>query len=417
MSYHYITFVPLDTCIGTSLDTFNSNYTSLDLNIKELSSSVESRTNYLSSALQTVSATQQTKVSFLSSQVPVISSGIMDQLNFTSIVSSGPNNTVPVVLYGKQNFSYSDIDTGIVAKGNGATLAQAPDNTVEGGYKRGGYSTDFQRKRTLPNQVALGDYSVILNGHSNLVLNSFDAIAGGFYNTVSATASSCGFIGAGSNNSVNSEYSTIICGYGNSALSAYSISIGSNNNVDKKYLSIVGNYNTTSVAVSSLGGGYADIPASTCSASNILGSFGKPYYEGHTVYSNSCFTSAGDSQYSVLICRAITNNNNVWMGPVFVPSPNIPNMVPPTSRFWNARIIITGVNTDGNVAFYDNYLTCFKNNAGGLSISPSLVNQSSNGTSLQLSTFSNILVEIEVQSSDSKTWYWTAVVEMVDISY
>lgn len=416
---YYTTFIPLETCIGSSLQTFNTNYTSLDLNIKQLSSSVENRTNFLSSTLQSVSAAQQTKIMFLSSQVPVISSGIMQQLNFASIVSSGPNNVVPVVLYGKQDFSYDNIDTGIVAKGNGSTLAQAPDNTVDGGSKRGKKVTDFQRNRSVSNQTARGDYSVILNGHSNMTVNSFDVVTEGFYNTISATTSSYGFIGAGSENIINSQYSTILCGTGNSALSAYSFAVGNNNNADRFHLSVIGNSNVTTVSLSNNGGGiYNNVPASTCSAANIIGSFGKPYYEGHTVYSNSCFTSAGDSQYSVILCKGITNNNTTMLAPVSanLSLNNIPNMSPPAGRFWNMKIIITGVTSDGLVAYYDESITCFKDNTGVLSnIGP--INKSSEGTSLLLSRFGNVLVQIQVTSSGSKTWYWTGLLEIVDVAY
>lgn len=429
MNYNYITFVPLETCIGNSLNTFNVNYTSLDLNIKELSSSVESRTNFLSSTLQSVSAAQQNRIMFLSSQIPVISSGIVDQLSFVSLVSSVPNNSIPVILYSKQDSSYDNIDTGIVAKGTGATLARAPNNSVSGGNKRGSYATDFQFTRANSNQVAGADYSVILNGTSN---------------SISSVSGQYSFIGAGNLNYINSQYSNVLAGTSNSALSAYCSLMGNNNfNQIGNNTTIFGNRNTTLRTLSAFTAtGFSPVTASSGSGAFIIGTEGQSYYENQAIYSNGDFTTIGDAQHFVLILRDFTQGSDYikHMAPIAVNGFNIageptppglpmPNFRMPGTgrRIWDVRLTVTAVTSSGLVDYYStpvNFIWRTKND-GSIDTWENwgtfyMANHASTGNSFFIGFQGNYLFQINVSSfphNDTPRWNWTAVLEINDMSW
>ncbi len=89
-----------------------------------------------------------------------------------------PNATVPV--HGWQaKGNEANIDLLLAAKGTGAILAQAPDNTATGGNKRGARAVDWQMARTAATQVASGDYSTISGGGHNTASGQCSAIPGG----------------------------------------------------------------------------------------------------------------------------------------------------------------------------------------------------------------------------------------------
>lgn len=101
--------------------------------------------------------------------------------------TTAPNATVPVdsltAVTGTTNGDFA-----ILPKGNGAILANIPDNAVSGGNKRGQYAVDFQVSRFDVLQVASGNYSVIIGGQSNKATNTH-TVVGGYSNTASATYS------------------------------------------------------------------------------------------------------------------------------------------------------------------------------------------------------------------------------------
>ena len=79
--------------------------------------------------------------------------------NFTESISTAvPNAVTPAARLIATNAA-TNVDFVMSPKGNGALLAQIPDNTVTGGNKRGQYAVDLQMGRTASNQVASGDYS------------------------------------------------------------------------------------------------------------------------------------------------------------------------------------------------------------------------------------------------------------------
>lgn len=155
--------------------------------------------------------------------------------------TAAPNATKPVnalaVLSGA-----TDADFALLPKGNGAYLAQIPDDTAVGGAKRGAYAVDFQRLRTnslsYVSHVAGGLAAFIGNGENNKASATLSAVVNGTSNQSTANQS---FIGNGTaNNSggANSailngqycgtpaEYSTVLNGFNCTADGAYSVAMG-----------------------------------------------------------------------------------------------------------------------------------------------------------------------------------------------
>ncbi len=148
--------------------------------------------------------------------------------NFTeSVNTSAPNATVPVCSLTAANAA-TDVDWVFAVKGNGARLAQVPDNTTNGGNKRGTGAFDFQTSRTANTQVALGQRSTICNGQNNTttsngtngfigggsggtVSNANAAVVGGNTGTASGSRS---FVGCGQSTTASGTDSAAIAGNG-----------------------------------------------------------------------------------------------------------------------------------------------------------------------------------------------------------
>jgi len=168
--------------------------------------------------------------------------------------TASPNATVPVDALTATDASYTNIDVAIVAKGNGATLAQVPDASTTGGNKRGTYATDLQKQRSGATQVASGNNSVVCGGSNNTASSAHSAVAGGQTNAASNTFT---FIGSGSSNTASGSYSIIGGGASNTASATYSgIGSGLSNTSSQNYGYICGGQsNTVSGALAFIGGG------------------------------------------------------------------------------------------------------------------------------------------------------------------
>ena len=153
----------------------------------------------------------------------------------------------------------SDVDFAIVAKGTGATLANIPDNTATGGNKRGPWATDLQKLRADETRVAAGSASVICGGGYNTVNSEYSVVVGGFGNTIDST-STYSTVGGGSNNSVaNSVQAVIAGGVSNQVKQTFgTIGGGSNNICDGPAASIGGGANNIIIVgeYSTIAGGY-----------------------------------------------------------------------------------------------------------------------------------------------------------------
>jgi hypothetical protein len=386
---YFSSTIDLDTCIGNSLNTFNQNFTSLDLNTKELSTISQTRTDFLSSRMESVSA------------------DISSTLTFYNFVSSFPNDSVAVMVFSGNNNSFDNADTGIIAGGTGATLAQAPGPFIATGNKRGQFVTDFQETRSELTHVASSDYSVLLNGSSN---------------TISGSNGRYGFIGCGNLNLIAANYSTILCGTSNKLINFYGFACGVNNtNAYGTHSFICGSNNTNSYATA---GPNPLTTNSTGSGAYMFGSNGVSYYENQGIYSNGMNNfRSGDSQQTVLLFRDITTSATKikHMGPVSVNNYNVtlPNFLPiNTNVVWNMKLNVVGVTSAGDVSFFNVSSFIIRRTSSSLNIlSGGGVYNGLNATKLTLSAIQNYLVVIDVEQTDNKTWYWTALVETLQTRY
>lgn len=187
--------------------------------------------------------------------------------------TASPNATVPVDALTATDASYTNIDVALVAKGSGATLAQASDATATGGDKRGTNATDWQKVRSSATQVASGSRSTISGGANNTASGSRAAVVGGDTNTASSTYAfvGCGqantasiahsFVGGGQSNTAQTGTHATVCG-GSGAIASgqYSFIGGGNNNAATAQYGSVngGNSNTANGTFSFVGGGFAN---------------------------------------------------------------------------------------------------------------------------------------------------------------
>lgn len=123
----------------------------------------------------------------------------------------------------------TDVDAALVAKGNGATVAQIADGTAAGGDNRGQYATDFQKSRVAAAEVASGERSVIVGGTGNKATATHAVAVGGNGNTASGVQSvvvggangqatnTSTFIGAGSACVASGVRASVVGGLSNEA--------------------------------------------------------------------------------------------------------------------------------------------------------------------------------------------------------
>lgn len=69
--------------------------------------------------------------------------------------------------------------------GNGAVMAQSPDNGLAGGNPRGQNAVDWQTVRGSASAVASSSFSTIAGGNGNVASNAGAAVGGGQFNTAS----------------------------------------------------------------------------------------------------------------------------------------------------------------------------------------------------------------------------------------
>jgi hypothetical protein len=176
---------------------------------------------------------------------------------FTEISSTvSPNDVTNVHALSVNNPVTTNVDVALVAKGNGATLAQIPDLSASGGNKRGVFATDWQKSRSDPAQVASGGYSTIGGGRNNRATANDATVGGGQSNTASATRSTVGggvnntassttaTVGGGSENTANAQAATVGGGQSNTASGIFAVVAGGiGNTSDGEHSSILGGEN------------------------------------------------------------------------------------------------------------------------------------------------------------------------------
>lgn len=394
--YYYLpsSLVTRTMFIGDSLNLLNACFTSLDIGLYTLSTYTDNRINFLSSTTISVSSTLSTRINFLSTTFISVSSELQRQINNLQISSVDiPNNGVPFFGFTYKDTPYNNFDIALSAKGSGSFLAQVPDNTLSGGNKRGAYSVDLQKSRTSATQVVSGNYSFLGGGSSNTVNGNYSFVGGGKNNYNSGNYS---FLGGGENNFVVGDYSGVTGGKGNSALSAYSMIMGGQNNRAGENSFVGGGLNNSALA----------------SASIIPGGNGAvTYHVGQFSHANGFFASAGDSQFSRFILKGTTDGSTPSI--LLKPSSDT-NFSMPNNRIWNMDIKIAGVDTNGNVAKY-NQTFVTRNLSNTLSAMYGSGVYTDGGTSVNLTVSSNDVVCVSALGT-SDIWRWTAVIEAIDVA-
>ncbi|AZZ36612.1 hypothetical protein CIK05_07355 [Bdellovibrio sp. qaytius] len=145
-----------------------------------------------------------------------------------SVNSAAPNATIKVAQL-LVSGSTTHMDLALSPKGQGAILAQVPDNTATGGNKRGSYSVDLQMGRSTSAQVASGLYSAIVGGNGNTADGNYSAVVGGFSNTAHGNYA---FVGGGIGNTASGTAAAVLGGQSSSVS-------GSNSTVAGGYITNV----------------------------------------------------------------------------------------------------------------------------------------------------------------------------------
>ncbi len=251
--------------------------------------------------------------------------------------TTAPNDTVNVASLTSAVASTNG-DLALVAKGNGAVVAQIPTGTLAGGNKRGQRAVDFQMIRLNAVEVASGENAVLVGGYANksTALQTFvgggaynyatqqrSAVMGGASNAANGVASAIvgglenttsnlgAFIGGGRYNVVSGDYSGTICGYENTTSGTYAFTGGGRSNTNSaEYATVAGGRtNTASSGYTFIGGGNNN----TTSGVNAVvsgGSYNTASRGYATVGGGSGNTATGSSSTDYYATVAGGNNNN-----------------------------------------------------------------------------------------------------------
>lgn len=184
----------------------------------------------------------------------------------------------------------TDVDAALVAKGNGATVAQIADGTAAGGNNRGQYATDWQKARGAATQVASGNYSTIVGGWLNTASGDF-AVLGGVNNT-----------GTGDGN--------VVLGRQNQVTTPYAAAVGYNNTVNNQGVIAMG-YQTQATANGAVAYGLS-VTASGQNATAVSGGGGVASGNGSSVLGG--FGNAASGVGSVAVGGQNNTASGYWAG-------------------------------------------------------------------------------------------------------
>ena len=250
----------------------------------------------------------------------------------TAISTASPNSSAPVASWAATNAA-TNVDAAFVAKGNGATLAQVPTATLAGGDKRGIYATDFQKVRSASNQVASGQYSVLVGGEQNAVHGQHAVVAGGYSNSANQQK---GFVGAGQSNAAG-DHSGVVCGSGNSAVGGqYGFIGGGISNVVDEASSWIP------------GGGYATTRGRKCVGA----------------WAGGNFSAVGDAQHAVGVLRRSTSDATQTELSLDGASPTWYNrwVLPNNSSYLVRGQVVARQDSTGDTAMWE-FVACIKRGA------------------------------------------------------
>lgn len=244
-------------------------------------------------------------------EATIPSGGGLEHLVETLYVDA-PNDVVTAVQL-KADGAAVDIALALSPKGNGPIQAQVADGTTAGGTTRGANAVDLQRSRGNADQVASGSRSVIVGGLHNKAsgLNSF--IGGGAQNTASGSHSILvggyangisggeAFLGGGDSNEVATSHGAIVGGELNliNSVGLHGfIGAGKNNRVSHQQSSVVGGENNVASGQASVVlGGFGNTASTVYSA--VLGGNSNEASGSHSLVFGSNSNASG--AYSVAL--------------------------------------------------------------------------------------------------------------------
>jgi hypothetical protein len=147
----------------------------------------------------------------------------------------------------------ANVNAAIRPKGTGAILASVPDGTITGGNARGTNAVDLQLSRNNANQVASGNFSVIVGGVNSRVTANNSFIGAGEANSISASFAT---IGGGRSNTISQSDATICGGQTNTASGQHSfVGSGNLNTASGQYSAVTGGQSNTASGAGFVGGG------------------------------------------------------------------------------------------------------------------------------------------------------------------
>lgn len=289
---------------------------------------------------------------------------------------------MPIAEYPKSNSSSS---SGGGTVQDPTTKAIIPtDEGIPIGNARGNNATDLQTVRTSASQVASGDYSTVF-GKQNTA-SGLASVSLGYGNTASSTIA-------------------VALGYNNTSSSPYAVAIGLGNTTSKDYSTSIGKENTSSQFY-------------TVS----LGQKSVSYIQGQFSFSNERITSAGDSQYSVLVLRERTVNATPKIMTLNFAG-NLVRTVLPSGKTWRFVIELVAKNTSNGDTFAATYVGAIKR-VGSTTSLIGTVTERDKVNDAGASTWSvavtandtNESLDITVTGEASTTINWCAVVHLTEVA-
>ena len=213
--------------------------------------------------------------------------------------TTSPNNTVNASRL-LVDAGTSNADIVLQPKGNGAVLAQLPDNSTTGGQKRAAHAVDLQTYRSNSYDVAYGQYSVVSGGNSNRASNHYAVVVGGHNNNSSGT----GAVSGGGYNTTSGTYGASF-GYGNNNSGFQSTAFGQYNTITNSGCLTVGAFNVDYGSTSYL---FGQNHQNNANYNFLIGYFAKGDQQHVFSQSSGANASAGDSQGQMKVLRQLTND-------------------------------------------------------------------------------------------------------------
>jgi hypothetical protein len=327
----------------------------------------------------------------------------------------------------------TNADFAIVPKGNGAILAQVPDNTVTGGNKRGQYAVDLQRDRSVvATSVASGNYSCIPGGKGNKAAGDA-SFSVGLNNSSNSTAD----VTIGNlNTATGGGYPSVAIGESNSSSTGYAYSFGVLNAASGSQSMAVGHSNTTSsqpsfsFGMSNISNAVGALTLGRLNTANgnystVIGYQGHSFgIYGRQVYASGQEGTAGDAQASKFILKNRTTNDTATTITTDSGAAGAANQVILSNqsayRFKGSIVGKQSGSVNAAVWDIDGFIVRGAN-AAATTLNVSNVNLVQNtpawGTPTLAADTTNGGLQVQVIGAAATNIQWTAVIETTEVIY